>query len=79
MQLIFLGVLMLDSASTDMTALYKKYLDEWESDSKVRAVLVESSSSRAFSAGYSSFTLNPKTVDVCGSWHPNGEFLRSTQ
>lgn len=38
-----------------MTALYKKFLDEWENDSKVRAVLVESSSSRAFSAGYSSF------------------------
>jgi 3-hydroxyisobutyryl-CoA hydrolase len=34
-----------------MTALYKKYLDEWENDGKVQAVLVESSSSRAFSAG----------------------------
>ena len=47
----------LDSVLTDMTAMYKKYLDEWESDSKVRAVLVESSSSRAFSAGYSLYFL----------------------
>jgi enoyl-CoA hydratase/carnithine racemase len=36
---------------TDMTALYKKFLDEWSGNNKVHAVLVESSSARAFSAG----------------------------
>jgi 3-hydroxyisobutyryl-CoA hydrolase len=34
-----------------MTALYKKFLDEWSGNNKVHAVLVESSSARAFSAG----------------------------
>lgn len=41
----------LNAMNSDMTALYKKYLDEWENDSKVQVVLVESSSPRAFSAG----------------------------
>lgn len=54
-----------------MTALYKKYLDEWESDSKVRAVLVESSSSRAFSAGYSLLFLKyDESLPVIVDWQP---------
>ncbi|CAM6077237.1 unnamed protein product [Sphagnum tenellum] len=41
----------LNAMNADMTALYKKFLDEWSGNNKVHAVLVESSSARAFSAG----------------------------